>query len=172
MTIANSSGLAVTMPNDTDIVMTRQFNAPRELVFAAWTDPRHVPQWLLGPAGWTMPVCEIDLRPGGRWHWVWRKADGCEMEMSGTYREVKPPERLVSTERWAGDWPETTNTLVLTEKDGKTTAAMTVRYPSQEARDAAFKTGMAGGVEVSFNRLDDYLKKMRTEKNTEKNNVR
>ncbi|MDP9268124.1 MAG: SRPBCC family protein [Acidobacteriota bacterium] len=160
----NSSLLAVTMPNDTDILMAREFNAPRELVFAAWTDPKHVPQWLLGPEGWTMPVCEIDLRPGGKWHWVWRKADGCEMEMRGEYRVVKPPERLVSTERWQGDWPETINTLVLTEKDGKTTASMTVHYPSKEARDAAFKTGMAGGVEVSFNRLDGYLKEMQKEK--------
>ncbi|MBI2677181.1 MAG: SRPBCC family protein [Candidatus Koribacter versatilis] len=157
---ANSSALAVTMPNDTDIQMTRVFNAPREIVFQAWTDPKHVPHWLLGPEGWTMPVCEIDLRVGGKWRYVWRKADGTEMAMSGEYREVKPPQRVVSTERWGPEWPETINTIALTEKDGKTTLSLTVHYPSKEARDSAFKTGMAGGVEVSFNRLDSYLNKM------------
>ena len=80
------------------------------LVFDAWTNPTHVPQWLLGPEGWTMPVCEIDLRPGGSWRYVWRKTDGTEMAMAGSYREFAPPERLVSTERWGPEWPETINT--------------------------------------------------------------
>ena len=80
-----------------------------------------MPHWMLGPDGWTMPVCEIDLRPGGAWHFVWRGSDGTEMEMRGVYREIAPPERLVTTESWGGDWPETLNTLVLTEEDGKTT---------------------------------------------------
>jgi uncharacterized protein YndB with AHSA1/START domain len=84
-----------------------------------------------------MPVCAIDLRPGGRWHFVWRGPDGTDTEMDGVYREIVPPERLVNTESWGGDWPETLNTLVLTEEDGTTTLACTVLYPSQEARDAA-----------------------------------
>jgi uncharacterized protein YndB with AHSA1/START domain len=113
---------------------------------------------MLGPEGWTMPVCEIDLRPGGGWHFVWRKSDGSEMEMRGAYREVTPPERLVHTESWGGDWPETLNTLVLTEEGGKTTSTQTILYPSKEARDAALKTGMKEGASQSLDRLEEYLR--------------
>jgi uncharacterized protein YndB with AHSA1/START domain len=140
--------------------MTREVEAPRELVFDAWTKPEHVQQWMLGPSGWTMPVCEIDLRPGGAWHFVWRHADGTEMAMRGVYQEIVPPERLVCTESWGGDWPETLNTLVLSEEDGKTTMAQTVLYPSKKARDAALATGMKDGASVSFERLDEYLRTM------------
>ena len=80
-------------PSDTEIVITRVVDAPRPIVFEAWTKPKHLQQWLLGPPGWTMPVCEIDLRPGGAWRYVWRKADGEEMTMGGIFREVVPPER-------------------------------------------------------------------------------
>ena len=140
--------------------MTRVFDAPRRLVFEAWTNPEHLPHWMLGPEGWTMPVCEIDLRPGGAWHFVWRHSDGTEMEMRGVYQEIVPPERLVSTESWGGDWPETLNTLILSEEDGKTTITQTVLYPSKEARDAALKTGMKEGVSQSFDRLAEYLRNM------------
>jgi uncharacterized protein YndB with AHSA1/START domain len=143
-----------TTPSDREVVITRAVDAPRRLVFAAWTDPRHIPQWLLGPEGWTMPICEMDLRPGGAWRYVWRKADGAEMEMSGIVREVSPPERLVTTERWGPEWPETVNTLLLTESGGKTTITLTITYVSKAARDAALETGMADGVEQSFVRLD------------------
>jgi uncharacterized protein YndB with AHSA1/START domain len=112
---------------------------------------------MLGPSGWTMPVCEIDLRPGGAWHFVWRKSDGTEMEMRGVYREVTPPERLVATESWGGDWPETVNTLVLSEKDGQTTVTQTVLWPSKQARDRALETGMKSGMTQSFDRLAEYL---------------
>ena len=152
--------LTVTTPTEREILMTRVFDAPRPLVFEAWTNPKYVAQWLLGPEGWTMPVCEIDLRPGGAWRFVWRKSDGKEMAMTGVYREVAPPERVVHTERWGAEWPETLNTLVLTEKDGKTTCSLTVLYPSKEARDAALKTGMEDGVAVSFDRLDGLLRSM------------
>jgi uncharacterized protein YndB with AHSA1/START domain len=104
-----------------------------------------------------MTVCEIDLRPGGTWHFAWRHSDSTEMAMHGEYREVAPPERLVSTERWGGDWPETINTLILSEEGGKTTIAQTMLYPSKEARDAALKTGMKEGVAASYNRLAEYL---------------
>ncbi|MGH9969866.1 MAG: SRPBCC family protein [Pyrinomonadaceae bacterium] len=140
--------------------MTRDFDAPRRLVFEAWTNPEHLPHWMLGPEGWTMPVCEIDLRPGGAWHFVWRRADGTEMEMRGVYREIAPPERLVSTESWGGNWPETVNTLILSEKNGKTTITQTVLYPSKEARDAALKTGMKEGMSMGLDRLDKYLRTM------------
>ena len=161
MTTANKVGeTTFTTPSDREILGTRVVDAPRELVWEAWTNPEHVPHWLLGPEGWTMPVCEIDLHPGGAWHFVWRRSDGTEMEMRGAYREVEPPERLVHTESWGGDWPETLNTLILSEEDGKTTMAQTVLYPSKEARDAALATGMKKGASISFERLDEYLRTM------------
>jgi uncharacterized protein YndB with AHSA1/START domain len=94
---------------------TRAATFTRRLVFDAWR-----------PSGWTMPVYEIDLRPGGAWHFVWRRSDGTQTEMRGVYREIRPPERLVATESWGGNWPETLNTLVLSEKDGETTITQTV----------------------------------------------
>lgn len=147
-----------TTPTDRGIVATRVFDAPRRLVWDAWTSPKHVPHWMLGPEGWSMPVCEIDLRPGGAWRFVWRMSDGAAMEMRGAYREIVPPERLVSTESWGGDWPETLNTLVLTEEDGKTTTVCTVLYPSKEARDKALGTGMKEGWSQSYDRLEKYLR--------------
>ena len=147
-------------PSDREIAATRVFDAPRRLVFEAHTNPKHIPNWMLGPDGWTMPVCEVDLRPGGTWHFVWRKSDGSEMEMRGTYKEVVPPEKLVSTESWGAEWPETINTLTLTEENGRTTIRSTVLYPSKEARDAALKTGMKEGMTQSFNRLAEYLQSL------------
>jgi uncharacterized protein YndB with AHSA1/START domain len=147
-----------TTPSDLEIVMTRVVDAPRSLVFEAHTNPEHLPNWLTGPAGWSMPVCEIDLRPGGAWRFVWRQSDGSEMEMRGEYREVSPPDRVVSTESWGGNWPETLNTVALTEEDGKTRITQTILYPSKEARDAALGTGMKDGVTLSYNRLSDYLR--------------
>jgi uncharacterized protein YndB with AHSA1/START domain len=146
------------MPSDREMVITRVFDAPRSLVFEAWTNPEHVPHWMVGPEGWSMPVCEIDLRPGGVWHFGWRHSDGTEMAMRGVYREIVPPERLVTTESWGGDWPETLNTVALSEEDGKTTVTITVLYPSQEARDAALGTGMEQGMSLSFDRLADYMR--------------
>ncbi len=160
MTMAHDvSATTITTP-DREIVMTRVVDAPRRLVWEAYTNPEHVPHWMLGPDGWTMPVCEIDLRPGGEWHFVWRRGDGTEMEMRGHYHEVTPPERFVNSESWGGDWPETTNTLTLTEHDGKTTITSTICYPSQEARDAAFRTGMKDGASTSFDRLAVHLRTM------------
>ena len=146
--------------SDREIVITRVFDAPHRLVFETWTNPEHLPHWMLGPSGWTMPVCEIDLRPGGAWHFGWRHSNGTEMEMRGVYQEIVPPERLVSTESWGGDWPETLNTLTLSEEDGKTTITNTVLYPSKEARDAALQTGMKEGMSLSFDRLAEYLRNM------------
>ena len=156
-TTSSTGATTFTTPSDREIAATRVFDAPRRLVYEAHTNPKHLPNWMLGPEGWTMPVCEIDLRPGGAWHFVWRKADGSEMAMRGTYKEVVPPEKLVTTESWGADWPETINTLTLTEKDGKTILTQTILYPSKEARDAALKTGMKQGMNVSFDRLAAYL---------------
>jgi uncharacterized protein YndB with AHSA1/START domain len=159
MAAADKAGTtSFTTPSDREIVMTRVFDAPRRLVFDAFTNPKHLPHWMLGPEGWTMPVCEIDLRPGGRWRFGWRNESGAEMEMNGVYREITPPERLVNTESWGGDFPETVNTLVLTEKAGKTTMTHTVLYPSKAARDAALKTGMKEGAARSFDLLADYVR--------------
>jgi uncharacterized protein YndB with AHSA1/START domain len=149
--------LRVTTPSDVEVLITRSVAAPAKLVFEVWTRPEHLSQWLLGPEGWTMPVCEIDLRPGGRWHYGWRRADGTELDMDGEYQEVTPPDRLVFTERWGEDWPETLTTLVLTEVDGRTVMAQTVRYPSKEARDKALATDMTDGLTASYARLDNVL---------------
>jgi uncharacterized protein YndB with AHSA1/START domain len=146
-------------PNDLEVVITRVVAAPRRAVFDAFTVPARIRQWLLGPPGWTMPVCELDLRVGGKWRYVWRKSDGVEMAMSGTVKEVRAPERVVTTERWGPEWPETINTLALTESGGKTTIKMTIHYPSKEARDAALATGMKDGMDMSFAGLDELLRK-------------
>ena len=141
-------------PTDTTIVITRVANAPKNAVFEAWTNPKYIREWMLGPPGWTMPVCELDLRVGGAWRYTWRKDDGTEMTMTGVVREVETNERLVTTERWGPEWPETINALVLTESGGKTTMTLTITYPSKEARDAAAQTGMKEGLDASFERLD------------------
>jgi uncharacterized protein YndB with AHSA1/START domain len=158
MTTADKTGATTfATPSDLEIVVTRTVHAPRELVFDAWTKPEHVSNWMLGPDGYTMPVCEIDLRPGGAWHFVWRGPGGHEMEMHGEYLVISPRERLVATERWGGDWPETLNTVELAEEDGWTTITQTTLFPSKEARDAALGTGMESGMTQSFDRLAAYL---------------
>jgi uncharacterized protein YndB with AHSA1/START domain len=158
----------VTLPNDRDVVVVRSFNAPRTLVFDAWTKPELVQRWLLGPPGWTMPVCEMDVRPGGKYRWRWRsEEDGKEFGFSGEFREVVRPSRLVTIERYepgdvggdmvGGDMGAAFVTSVLTEKDGVTTHTMTIRYESKEVRDAAVKTGMTDGMEMSYQKLDELL---------------
>jgi uncharacterized protein YndB with AHSA1/START domain len=161
MVTARRPGITTfTTPTDLEVVVTRVFNAPRRLVFDAYTSCAHLPHWMLGPPGWTMPICEVDLRPGGASRFVWRRSDGSEMEIRGTYREIVPPERLVQTESWGGDWPESVDTLVLTEEDGMTTLTMTILYPSKEARDAALQTGMKDGMSQGYDLLEEYLRTM------------
>jgi uncharacterized protein YndB with AHSA1/START domain len=157
--MANEPGVTTfTTPSDREIVTTRVFDAPRKIVFDAWTSPEHLPHWM-GPRDWTMAVCRIDLRPGGSYRFVWRHPDGAEMGMSGAYREVTPPERLVSTDSWDG-WCETLTTLTLSEREGRTTITCTVVYPSKEIRDAALQTAMREGMSAGFERLDDHLRTM------------
>jgi uncharacterized protein YndB with AHSA1/START domain len=145
-------------PSDREVAFTRVVAAPRQRVFEAWTQPQFVAQWLLGPAGWTMPVCEIDLRTGGQWRYVWRRFPDTEMAIAGSFREVLPPERVVTVERWGPEWPETVNTLALRESGGRTTITLTILYPSKSARDAALATGMRAGMEPNFARLDELLR--------------
>jgi uncharacterized protein YndB with AHSA1/START domain len=154
---ASTGSTSYTMPSDREVLVTRVVNAPRRLVFAAWTEPRHLQRWLTGPEGWTMPICEIDLRPGGRWRYVYRKASGKEMTLTGSVLEVVPPERFVTTESWGPEWPDTVNTLVLTESEGRTTIALTITYVSKEARDAALDTGAMDGMNRAFELLDELL---------------
>ena len=154
--------LIVTTPTDREIVMTRVFDAPRKLVWEVHTKPELVQRWLLGPDGWSMPVCEMDLRVGGKYRWVWRRdKDGTEMASGGVFQEIVAPERLVSTEQFEQPWypGEGLNTLVLTEKDGKTTLTQTMRYESREIRDQVLKSGMESGVETSYDRLDEIFAK-------------
>jgi len=159
MTMNNKGTLQVTTPTDREIVMTRVFDAPRHLVFDAHTKPELIKRWLLGPSGWTMPVCDIDLRVGGAYRYVWRNAKGTEMGMGGVYREIVAPERLVNTERFDEAWypGEALSTTVFVEKGGKTTLTLTVLYESREARDGVLKSGMETGVGASYDRLSDLL---------------
>lgn len=152
----NPGNFKLTTRGDREIVMTRDFNAPRRLVFDAFTKPELVKQWLLGPPGWSMPVCEIDLKVGGAYRYVWRQdSDGAEMGMGGVFREIVPQERVVCTEVFDEAWypGEALNTLLLSEQGGKTTMTTTVLYQSREARDGVLKSGMEKGVAASYNRL-------------------
>jgi len=156
----NAETLEITTPTEREIVMTRVFDAPRQLVFDAWTKPELVKRWLLGPDGWTMPVCEIDLRVGGKYRWVWRRErDGSEMGIGGVYREIAAPERLVATERFDEAWypGEAVNTVALVERGGRTTMTQTTLYESRDARDKALQSGMADGVGASYDRLEALL---------------
>jgi len=152
--------LKITKSGDRELVMTRDFAAPRQLVYDAHTKPDLVRQWLGGLPGWTMPVCDMDVRVGGKYRWVWRnETEGAEMGMGGVYRDVKAPERLVTTERFDEAWypGESLNTLVLVEQGGRTTLTQTMRYESAAAREAVIKSGMKEGVTVSYDRLEDLL---------------
>jgi uncharacterized protein YndB with AHSA1/START domain len=148
-------------PSDNEVAVQHTFDAPRQRVWDAWTSCEHLRQWMLGPSGWSMTVCEIDLRPGGSQRLAWRDAESNEMEIRGTYQEVQPPSRLIVREAWGGDWPETTNTLALAETHGRTTMTLTIRYPSKEARDAALATGMQDGMAHSFQRAAQYIQSIR-----------
>lgn len=151
--------LELSMPSDREVQFTRLFNAPRALVWDCHTKPELVRRWMLGPPGWTMPVCEIDLRVGGRYRYVWRNEDGRDMPMGGVFRELAAPERMVSAELFDEDWTggETVNTTVFSEIGSRTLMTLTVLYASQAARDGALKSGMMDGMEMGYAALDDLL---------------
>src|SRR5580693_2209323 len=155
---ANSGSFTVTTPSDHEIRLTRLFNAPRRLVFEAMTKPEHVKQWWgrLGE-GYSVPVCEIDLRPGGAWRFVNRHPKG-EAAFHGEYREITPPSRLVFTEIFE-QFPDTVSvvTAEFSEEAGKTRLTTTVRYPSSQVRDMVIASGMAKGAGTSYNRLEDLV---------------
>lgn len=161
----NTGPVNVTLPTDREVMITRSFDAPRRLVFDAHTKPELVRRWLLGPPGWTMSVCEIDLRVGGRYRYEWSSPDQPGFGLGGSFREILYPERLVSTERFDAGTPgfedgaagEAIDTMVLTERGGRTAMVLTILCESKEARDAALATGMTDGLEVNYVRLEEVL---------------
>jgi uncharacterized protein YndB with AHSA1/START domain len=154
----NSESFKVTTSSDREIRLTRLFNAPRRLVFDAMTKPEHVKQWwgCLG-AGYSVPVCEIDFRPGGAWRFVNRHPKG-EVAFHGEYREITPPSRLVFTEIFE-QFPDSVSvvTTEFSDEDGKTRLTVTVRYPSLEIRDTVIASGMSKGAGISYDRLEDLV---------------
>jgi len=161
----NPKTLTLTTRGDREIVMTRVFDAPRTLVFDAWTKPELLKRWLHGPEGWLLPVCEIDLRVGGSFRYLWRHTNGNEMGMRGVYREIVAPERIVATEKFDEPWypGEAVGTIVFQERDGQTTLTQTLLYESRAARDGVLKSPMEGGVAQSYNRLAELLASMRSQ---------
>ena len=151
--------LEISTPSDLKVVIRREFDAPRELVFDCHTKPDLVRRWLLGPPGWTMPVCDIDLRVGGRYRYVWRGPDGQELAVGGSFRLIERPARIDTTELFDQDWTggETTVITRFTEAGGRTTATLTVLYSSKQAREGALATGMTEGMEAGYQRLDELL---------------
>ena len=149
--------LTVTPHGDREIHFSRAFAAPRHLVFAALTQPELLHRWFVGPPGWTLAVCQVDLRIGGVYRYVWKRADGTEMGMGGVFLEITPPERIVQTEKFDMFPTESLGTLVLTEQDGRTTLHITMVYATPDVRDAMLRTPMEQGMSVGYQRLDELL---------------
>jgi uncharacterized protein YndB with AHSA1/START domain len=158
--MSDSGKLIVKAQGDREIVMTRSFNAPRHRVFEAWTKPELLKRWLLGPDGWSMPVCTVDLRVGGTCRFVWKKdSTGDEMGMTITYLEIVPNEKIIGTEKFDQPWyeGEAHSTLLFTENAGRTTVTNTVRYANQQTRDGVLKSPMEQGVGASYDRLEQIV---------------
>jgi len=163
--IARPHTAEVTLPNSREVRVVRSFDAPRDLVYRAYTTPALMQRWCLGPPGWTMPVCEMDVTVGGDYRWRWRAdEDASEFGFHGTFLEVDAPERLRHTEFFdPGDTGEDMGeghavvTVSFAENDGVTTVTTDIEYQSPEARDAAMATGMTDGMEMSYKNLDELL---------------
>jgi uncharacterized protein YndB with AHSA1/START domain len=158
----SSGSLEVTTPSDREIAMTRVFDAPRDLVFDAYTNCEYLKRWLGVFGGWSLDVCKVDLRVGGAYRWVWRntsRTETAEMGVSGVYREVVAPERLVSTEQFDDPWyeGEAVGTVTFVEQDGKTTMTTTMLYASKAIRDAVLASPMETGVDASYDKLAEVL---------------
>ena len=149
------------LPSDLELRIRRSLNAPRRLVWIAWTDPKHIPHWLFGPPGWSMPECHVDLRVGGTYRFVYAKSDGKPgMILSGEYLAVAPIDYLKSRETWGEPWPWTHNTIEFTDLGARTRVAVTMKFESKEQRDAAAATGAKDGMEMGFKRLEEYAATM------------
>ncbi len=157
MAVASSGTATVTLPTDEQILITREFDAPKELVYEAWTNPELVKRWWSGQRG-EVTLVEIDLRVGGKWRYVMVASGGFEVGFHGEYREIVPNERIVSTEAFEGipdpDEHASLNTLTLTETDGRTTLSVLVEHPTQEGRDAHINSGMEGGMQEAMDLLE------------------
>jgi uncharacterized protein YndB with AHSA1/START domain len=152
----NTGTLKVTTPSDREIVLTRVFDAPRRLVWDAFTKPELLKRWF-GPRGWSLVVCEVDLRVGGGFRFMLRGPGGQNMGMSGVYREIAAPERSVHMESF-DDYPgESQVTAVFAEQEGRTSLTATVLYPSKEVRDIVIQTGMEHGAAESYDKLAEVL---------------
>ena len=152
--------LQISLPSDREIAFTRTFDAPRRLVFDAYTRPELIRRWLLGPPGWTMPVCEVDLKVGGAYRYVWEKAEGTiRMGMGGRYLEIVVPERLVCTEQFDDPWyeGEAVGTIVLAESGARTLLTHSIRYSSKDVRDSVLKSPMESGMRAGYDALDQLL---------------
>jgi uncharacterized protein YndB with AHSA1/START domain len=156
MAVTSSGTATVTLPTDKQILITRKFDAPKHLVYKAWTTPELVKRWWSANRG-EVTIAEIDLRVGGTWRYV-MVADGLEVAFHGEYREIVPNERIVSTEAYEGvpdaDANATLNTLTLTETDGRTTLTVLVQAPSKEVRDAIIESGMEAGMQDAMDLLE------------------
>jgi uncharacterized protein YndB with AHSA1/START domain len=154
-----SETFQISLPGDREIQVTRNFAAPRQLVFDAFTKPDLVRRWLLGPPGWSMPVCEIDLKAGGLYRYVWSKPGVADMGVGGTFREVAPLERIVTTEKFDDSWYSGEALVTTTfHDDGRSTKVkITIQYESKEARDTASRSAMERGMAASYNRLEELL---------------
>jgi uncharacterized protein YndB with AHSA1/START domain len=150
-------GLILTTPSEREIVMTRAFDAPRHLVFAAWTKPELLRRWHGVFGEWSMVICEFEARVGGSYQFVWEGAAGQRMRMSGVVREIVAPERIVATERFNDNTEEILSTLQLVEHGGKTSLTNTVLCPTREIRDAILRTPMESGVSAGYDALDVVL---------------
>lgn len=155
----NDHKLAITTPDERSIVMTRTFNAPRPLVFDCWTKPALLRRWMGVHAGWSFATCEVDLKVGGRYRFVWRGPGGEEMGMGGTYLEVDPPAALKSTEKFDQSWYEgdATVALALVDLGPVTTSIQTMVYANRAVRDAVLASPMEQGMAAGFAALDDVL---------------
>jgi uncharacterized protein YndB with AHSA1/START domain len=162
MEAMTSNGTAtVTLPTDEQILITREFDAPKHLVYRAWTTPELVKRWWSGGHG-EVTIAEIDLRVGGMWRYVMVAGEGFEVGFHGEYREIVPDERLVSTEVYEG-MPdgEALDTLTLTEADGRTTLTLLVQHTSKEHRDAHINSGMEEGMQKSMDALEQVAVSLR-----------
>jgi uncharacterized protein YndB with AHSA1/START domain len=157
---ANSETFKVTTTSDTDICLTRLFDAPRALVFEAMTKPEHIARWWgqLG-AGYSVPVCEVDLRVGGKWRFVNRHPKG-EVAFHGEYREITPPDRLVYTELMEPYPDGSLVTTTFAEEAGKTRVTVIASYPSKAIRDMVLSSGMERGAAASYDRLEDVAREL------------
>jgi uncharacterized protein YndB with AHSA1/START domain len=154
--MSSARTLQLSTPSDLEIVIIRDFDAPQQLVWDAHTKCSLLKKWLFGPDGWSLDVCQMDLRVGGKYRWVWRHASKKEMGLSGVFREIVEPARLVCTEKFDDPWypGEALNSYTFEEAGGKTTMTLLLRYESREARDMALKSGMDTGMEMGYARLD------------------